>query len=217
MDYFFAIDFDGTIAKCDVTDAVLEAFALPKWREIEQLWLQGIIGSQECLNKQLALIDAPLAEILTFVENIEIDTTFIDFVRQLQQEKIPFAIISDGFQVFIEHILAKNGLLGLPIIANEIRSVNKKLVTAYPHSYARCASGTCKCRTAEKSAQGLPVYLIGDGQSDFCLAGAADFVYAKAKLADYCMQENIPHYVYTDFQDIMVNLHKQQIEKSVIA
>jgi Haloacid Dehalogenase superfamily, subfamily IB, phosphoserine phosphatase-like/2,3-diketo-5-methylthio-1-phosphopentane phosphatase len=217
MDYFLAIDFDGTIAKFDVTDAVLEAFALPKWLEIEQLWQQGMMGSQECLSKQIALIDAPLAEILTFVENIEIDATFIDFVRQLRQEQIPFAIVSDGFQVFIDHILAKNGLPVLPVFANKIYSVNKKLMAAYPYSHERCASGTCKCHVAEQAAQGLPVYLIGDGQSDFCLAGAADFVYAKAKLADYCIQKNIPHYVYTDFQDIMLNLRKQQIEKSGIA
>ncbi|MEN6413115.1 MAG: MtnX-like HAD-IB family phosphatase [Veillonellales bacterium] len=217
MDYFFAIDFDGTVAKSDVTDAVLEMFALPKWLEIEQIWQQGMIGSQECLSKQFALIDAPLAEILTFVKDIEIDTTFIEFVRQLQQEEVPFAIISDGFQVFIEYILAQNGLSGLPVIANELRSVNKKLVTTYPYSYARCKAGTCKCHTAKKAAQGLPVYLIGDGRSDFCLASVADFVYAKANLVDYCIQENIPHYVYTDFRDIKENLRRQQIEKNVIA
>lgn len=217
MDYFLAIDFDGTIAELDVTDAVLEAFAPPKWLEIEQLWQQGMIGSKECLSKQLALIKAPLEEILAFVEHIEIDDTFIEFVRQLQQAQIPFAIISDGFQVLIDHILAKNGLQGLPVFANELKEENKKLVTAYPYSYDHCTSGTCKCRTAEQAAQGSPVYLIGDGQSDFCLAGAADFVYAKAKLVDYCIQENIPHCVYTDFQDIMINLRKQRIERNVIA
>ena len=217
MDYFLAIDFDGTIAEFDVTDAVLETFAPPKWLEIEQLWQQGMIGSKECLSKQLALINAPLEEILAFVEHIEIDASFIEFVRYLQQEQIPFAIISDGFQVLIDHILAKNGLQGIPIFANDLKEISEKLVTAYPYSHERCASGTCKCRTAEQAAQGLPVYLIGDGQSDFCLAGAADFVYAKAKLVDYCRQENIPHYIYTDFQDIMINLRKQRIEKNVIA
>ncbi len=217
MNCFFAIDFDGTIAKFDVTDAVLERFAPPEWLEVENLWATGAIGSQECLRKQMALITRPLAEILRFVETIEIDSSFIDFVRQLQQRQIPLAIISDGFRIFIDAILAKNGLLGLKVFANELHEKNGKLVTSYPYSAADCSSGTCKCLTSRQAAQGLPIYLIGDGRSDFCLAGAADFVYAKANLADYCLQEEIPFCAYADFADIFQDLRTQQSRKSVIA
>ncbi len=217
MDYFLAIDFDGTVAKTDVTDAVMEEFAPPEWLEIEQQWQAGIMGSKECLRKQMALIDAPLEEVLAFVEQIEIDGTFIDFVRQLQHEQQPFAIVSDGFQVFIDRILISNGLRGLPVFANKLSKIDGKWATSYPYSTERCASGTCKCMISRQMAQGLPVYLIGDGQSDFCLAGTADYVYAKAKLVDYCVQQRISHCVYTDFQDIISNLHKQRIGKSVIA
>jgi 2,3-diketo-5-methylthio-1-phosphopentane phosphatase len=217
MNCFLAIDFDGTIAKFDVTDAVLEQFAPPEWLEVEKLWATGAIGSQECLRKQMALITKPLAEVLQFVETIEIDLSFIHFVRQMQQQQIPLAIISDGFRIFIDAILAKNGLHGLTVFANDLDEINGQLVTTYPYSAAGCSSGTCKCLTSQHAAQGLPVYLIGDGRSDFCLAGAADFVYAKANLADYCLQESIPFCAYADFADVFQNLLTQQSRKSVIA
>ena len=217
MDYFFAIDFDGTIAKFDVTDAVLERFASPEWLVVEKLWENGQIGSKECLRKQMTLIDTPLAEVLKFVENIQIDSSFVSFIQNMQRQKVSLAIISDGFRVFIEAILAKNGIVGLEIFANELHETEGHLITEYPYSAVNCTSGTCKCRTAQQAAAGLPVYLIGDGRSDFCLAGAADFVYAKAKLVDYCQQEAITHCTYNDFNDILEDLHKQNLEKSVIA
>jgi 2-hydroxy-3-keto-5-methylthiopentenyl-1-phosphate phosphatase len=217
MDYFLAIDFDGTIANFDVTDTVLEEFSTPEWLEVEKQWEAGEIGSKECLQRQMALIATPLEKILQFVETIEIDPTFINFVLTLKQQQVPLAIISDGFRVFIERILEKNGLSGLAIFANELCEVKGQLVTSYPYSVDLCSSGTCKCMTSQQAADGLPVYLIGDGRSDFCLAGAADFVYAKGKLVDYCIHKKIPHYVYTDFQDIMRDLHDKRIGKSVIA
>jgi 2-hydroxy-3-keto-5-methylthiopentenyl-1-phosphate phosphatase len=217
MNCFLAIDFDGTIAKFDVTDAVLEQFAPPEWLEVEKLWETGVIGSKECLRKQMALINTPLAEVLEFVETIEIDPSFLSFVKQMQHQQVPLAIISDGFRIFIDAILAKNGLVGLKIFANELTEISGKLITDYPYSVAQCSSGTCKCMTSQQAAQGLPVYLIGDGRSDFCLAGAADFVYAKAHLVDYCQQREIPYCVYTDFEDILHDLRKQLPRKSVIA
>lgn len=47
MDYFLAVDFDGTVAQFDVTDAVLEEFAGNEWLTIEKLWDEGRIGSQK--------------------------------------------------------------------------------------------------------------------------------------------------------------------------
>ena len=217
MKCFLAIDFDGTIAKFDVTDAVLEQFAQPEWLEVEKLWETGAIGSKECLRKQMALINTPLAEVLRFVETIEIDPSFLRFIKEMQHQQVPLAIISDGFRIFIDTILAKNGLQGLQVFANGLTEFDGKLTTDYPYSTDHCASGTCKCLTSQQAAQGLPVYLIGDGRSDFCLASAADFVYAKAKLVDYCQQQGISYCPYHDFEDILEDLRKQQSRKSVIA
>jgi 2-hydroxy-3-keto-5-methylthiopentenyl-1-phosphate phosphatase len=216
MDYFIAIDFDGTIAKLDVTDAVLEQFAPIEWLEAEKLWETGQISSKECLRKQIALINTSLAEILQFVKTIKIDLSFISFIQRMQQQQVSLAIISDGFRIFIESLLAKYGLKELTVFANELSEIDGKLVTFYPYSSEHCSSGTCKCMISHQAAYGLPVYLIGDGRSDFCLANVADFVYAKAKLVDYCIQEGIPHCAYTDFGDILEDLCKRRSGKSIV-
>ena len=56
-------DFDGTITQVDVTDQILAQLAHPSWREIEQEWMLGLIGSRECLERQIALVDAPVEEL----------------------------------------------------------------------------------------------------------------------------------------------------------
>ena len=217
MDYFLAVDFDGTVAQFDVTDAVLEEFAGNEWLTIEKLWDEGRIGSQECLSRQMALIETPLEQVLQFVETIPIDPSFISLIRFAKVNQIPLAIISDGFRVFIERILAKNGMPGLTVYANELQDEVGSFSTQYPYAAPACPSGTCKCKVAERAAQGLPVYLIGDGRSDFCLAQKADFVYAKAKLVDFCQQEAIPHAVYSSFQNIIEDLCVRQLEQTGIA
>jgi len=47
------------------------------------------------------------------------------------------------------------------------------------------------------------VLLIGDGASDFCVAEAADFVFAKGKLVAHCIAMNIPHAPIRDFTDVV--------------
>ena len=51
-------DFDGTICAPDATDAILERLAAPQWRDIERDWRAGLIGSRECMSRQIALVDA---------------------------------------------------------------------------------------------------------------------------------------------------------------
>jgi len=46
-------DFDGTIAPVDTTDLLLERFAAPDWRQIEDDWKAGRIGSRECLVRRI--------------------------------------------------------------------------------------------------------------------------------------------------------------------
>src|SRR5258708_36358064 len=52
------VDFDGTIALEDTTDVILERFALPEWRVVEADWVAGLIGSRECLARQVDMIRA---------------------------------------------------------------------------------------------------------------------------------------------------------------
>ena len=52
------LDFDGTITRRDAVDAILEAYADPKWLTLEAEWRAGRMGSRDCLQAQMALVRA---------------------------------------------------------------------------------------------------------------------------------------------------------------
>src|SRR5256885_15679294 len=90
-------DFDGTITCIDATDAVLEAFALPAWREWEQRWVRGEITSQQCLSRQVELIQADRETLVQFVTDIPIDEGILALDRRCPEQGVPLTIWSDGF------------------------------------------------------------------------------------------------------------------------
>lgn len=112
----FFSDFDGTITKEDTLNKFLRVYAKTDWLEVEEKWMNGAIGSKQCIEEQMQLF--PLMEQKTideFIESIEIDETFPDFLEYLKSEDIDFTIVSDGFDYFIERILAKNNINGVKI------------------------------------------------------------------------------------------------------
>lgn len=195
-------DFDGTIATDDVTDLVLNRFALPAWRDIEVRWEAGVINSAECMRAQIRLIRAGRDEIDGFLEHVGIDAGFRDFKRFCDRSGIQVVIVSDGVDHFIRRVLALNGIFGIRIIANHLIETQTGFDLGFPHTRTDCrvAAGVCKCAVIK--AAGPHVY-IGDGRSDFCAARGAAMVFAKDKLAAYCRRVAIPHTVYGDFFDVL--------------
>ncbi len=204
---YVSIDFDGTITDADITDAVIQRFARPGWEEAERLWEEGVIGSKECLEAQFSLIDAPLNNILEYVDTYSIDKGFKDFIAFLKGARIPFGIISDGFQVIIERMLSNAGISRIPVYANHLTSEGAggapaRLKTSFPYHNRRCASGVCKSEVARTLGNGVPVVHIGDGRSDFCIAEEAQFVYSKGKLTTFCKEKGIPCIEFLNFSDV---------------
>lgn len=204
-------DFDGTISIEDATDYVLSQFADPEWKIIEDKWKRGLIGSAECMQRQIALIRATHEQLDKTLEKISIDPGFVAFSNFCWQHRIPLTIISDGVDYFIQKILARNGIEFLPVIANKLTISGFNGHTSYqlssPYSHPSCASasGVCKCRQVE--SLDMRVY-IGDGRSDFCVSNKPDLVFAKGKLAEYCAQREIPFIAYQQFTDIIPALRK---------
>lgn len=201
----FIIDFDGTVAPTDTVDALLERFADPDWRRIEEQWVRGEINSQECMAGQIALVGGDRAALDVFLHSVAIDPSFIDFVRYVR----PFAdlaVVSDGLDYPIRHALRK---LDVPfaIYANRLGFRQGGLNISFPYADASCkvGSGVCKCAVTRSvnAGRGLTTILIGDGRSDLCLARSADFVFAKGSLRSYCEAENIIHSPFETFGDVL--------------
>lgn len=183
-------DFDGTITKEDTLNKFLQVYADKKWLDVEERWIQGEIGSKECIEEQMKLFPSMTEKIMNdFVDSIEIDETFVPFYNYLKSENIDFCIVSDGFDLFIKKILKRYGISDVKIFSNKVTFENGKFLTSFPYSKNDCLrqSGVCKCNVL-KSNRIVTKRLIyaGDGISDFCVSKMADILFAKGSLLEYC-------------------------------
>jgi 2,3-diketo-5-methylthio-1-phosphopentane phosphatase len=204
-DWSILCDFDGTVALDDVVDSLLERYGLAGWETLEQRWRDGQIGSLECMRGQVELLDVGLDELHAYLDSVVIDPAFPEFVTRARALAMPIRIVSDGLDYVIRRILARHGLGDLPIVANELLAadVPRRWRLNAPFAAPGCRSATCKCvqvQSAREESSNLSL-LIGDGASDFCVAGQADFVFAKDRLVEYCRLEGIPHRPIRGFAD----------------
>jgi 2,3-diketo-5-methylthio-1-phosphopentane phosphatase len=199
-------DFDGTISVEDVTDTLLQRFGRPGWQALEEAWLRGDIGSRECMKGQVALLEMTEVELQSHLDAMAIDPQFPAFVSAAQRLGVEVQVVSDGLDRAIHHILARHGLHRLPVFANRLLPHAPYGPRAWqlqsPLADRLClrASGNCKCAlaTAQQAAQRKVLY-VGDGASDFCVAGRADLVLAKSRLIAHCEAHAIAHRPFEHF------------------
>jgi len=204
----FVIDFDGTLSVRDTVDAMLERFADPAWETVEREWLDGHITAVQCMQKQLRMVDTDHVTLESFFRGIQLDASFLPFYKHVSQfSKV--AIVSDGLDHAI-HVAMKNAQLPeLPVYANKLHFVPDGIDISWPHQNASCkgGNGVCKCAVARKlSGNDKRVVLVGDGKSDACLAKEADVVFAKGSLIKHCEHNNIPHFKFQTFADVLARV-----------
>src|SRR5207244_8332047 len=138
-------DFDGTITRTDVAEAMLEEFAPSSWWEIEELHRARKIGTRESMVRQFALVRAKQADLIRFVdEHVEIDETFQDFDGFCNRRHIRLEIVSEGLDFYVRHVMRK---CGLPLLLrpNHAVFVQGRIRIEYPWADATgTVSGPCK-------------------------------------------------------------------------
>ncbi len=193
-------DFDGTITKEDSVNKFFEMYA-PNWMESEKLWIEGKISSRENAIIQVGLLNNVFQKQLDdYINSIEIDDYFLDFVNYVKTKNIKLTILSDGFDLFIQKILERYNL-DIPYYANKLIYNNGKFSIEFPYYNKNCdkKAGMCKCdKVKEKS-----FCYIGDGTSDLCIAKKADVLFASKKLCEYCNKDNIKYINFKSFCDIL--------------
>jgi 2,3-diketo-5-methylthio-1-phosphopentane phosphatase len=188
-------DFDGTISTTDIGVHLLERLADPGWRELDDLYVAGAIGSLECMEKQWACIpDAvPEATRHAVAAEVPLDPGFGPLVDGLRAAGAEIAVVSDGFGFYVHDLVDR---WRLPVFTNEVDFVTNAM--RYPNADPACAScarcGTCKPTVINAAAaRGRTTVFVGDGTSDRHAARVADVVFAKAYLAKWCADEGIAH------------------------
>jgi len=203
-------DFDGTITQRDVTDEILAQLAHPSWRDVELEWTRGLIGSRECLERQIALVNTSVEDLDALIDAIPIDPDFASFDRLTHERSVPLYVLSEGFDYAIARVLKRAGMLdpvrnGMQVFSSALRVEGRRLIPSFPHSSPPCehGCGTCKAALLRRVGEGKhPIIFVGDGLSDRYAVDEADVVFAKRQLLAYCEEHGKACRPFSTFADV---------------
>jgi len=199
------IDFDGTITNKDVLNYILKRHASSDWRLLDKLYLDGKISSATCIRKQVSLLEnIPAKQLLTTAEEIGIDKNFVDLLNLCKKNKIKVDILSDGLDLYIKHLLKKNGV-DLRKIKIHCNMFIGNGVVRFPYKKKLCDLNCANCKAVHLNKKYFKIY-IGDGKSDECAAKKSDLIFAKGHLSEYLSKKKINHIHFNKLGQIIRKL-----------
>jgi HAD superfamily phosphoserine phosphatase-like hydrolase len=198
------VDYDGTIAENDVTDLVLYRVLGEVYRDGDDDYNAGLVGSRTLFEEQVKLLPGDPAEMIRLMEGQPHDPAFPAFARRALELGIPVEVVSDSFDFFLEPALRKLGAPEMPVIAATLTFDGERAAMAFPNGHPDCfVCGTCKRqRVLAHQAAGRIVAFVGDGETDRYAAAYADVIFAKHKLIDLCRREGWPFTPWRDFAEL---------------
>lgn len=194
MSFTISCDFDGTITNVDVIDCILyEIIGKSETDSINNKITKNIIDIRSYLDKLTNISDAQLVDLLNIVipkYNIVVDPTFLNFVSWCNSKSIKLVILSHGIKTIIKHFidLDEDCIISHDLVDGKV-IYNENIIP--------------KCKYIETITNSI--IHIGDGNSDFSMIGHSDILFTKqsSSLEQKCINENIQHYAFTDFEDII--------------
>jgi 2,3-diketo-5-methylthio-1-phosphopentane phosphatase len=199
------VDYDGTVARTDVSDALMAEFVTEEWEAKAAEYDAGLAGSRRLMEWEVGLITAPHEALEALAAEQPHDAGFAPFVRRARGAGIPVEIVSDGFGFFIPAALESLGVGDVPVVS-AVTSFppGERPRIDFPNGHPACfVCGTCKrTRVLAHQAAGRAVVFIGDGHSDRYAAGYADVTFAKHALLTLCVENGWPFRRWTEFAEI---------------
>jgi 2,3-diketo-5-methylthio-1-phosphopentane phosphatase len=201
-------DFDGTITEKDTL--VFLATRLGGGGQmveaIGRLLRDGQLSLRDGIAGEMRSIRQPFSDAVKLLrEEVRIDPGFAPFARWCEAEEIALTILSAGFHQIIDLFIPAVEFPKLEILANDLRPDERtgwqcvfRDDTPFGHDKARAL------RAARE--RGKHAIFIGDGLSDRAAAEAADEVFAKHSLAEYCRDRGINCREYRAFDEILEDL-----------
>jgi len=197
-------DFDGTISARDTVMALYARFGNDHCRDLNRKWVLGEISSQQEMEGCLGSSTATRAEIENALDTVPIDPSFPAFLCWCSAHGYPFAIVSDGIEYAIRHVLGRYGVHGLKVFANRMLFEHDGIRFESPWFHPTVPlRGVSKLHIIrDYQAQGYRIVFIGDGLSDLEALGAADFVFAKGKLLSLARERDQQALAFDSFAHV---------------
>ncbi|MBL7033028.1 MAG: MtnX-like HAD-IB family phosphatase [Candidatus Delongbacteria bacterium] len=206
------LDFDGTITEVDTLVLLLDRFAPPSWWDIENEVLAGGLNEKESLQREMDCIRVDWETARAFLlQEARLRPGFRELIDWLRQREIPVTVLSGGFRRNIETVFTREGI-DLPVCANEAEVTGERWrVIPAPHPRLRDRCNHCKSWHLEQArSRGSKIIYLGDGTTDRCASGVADFVFARDNLLSWCREQGINHLSFTDFHGVLQALRDEE-------
>ena len=200
------LDFDDTAAEQNVAELLLTRFGDSTWQDVRDRFRAGELNLREYQEITFRNIQADVSAMQLHVRNhASLRPYFNELGTYCQENDIPFAIVSQGLDFYIEALLAKEGHTQVPVYAVNTSFSSQGIAYEYRHARpGQEKQGNSKGLVVEQyQEQGYHVFYAGDGMSDFEAAERVDVLYAHRTLAQECARTNIPFRPFTDFQNML--------------
>ncbi|MEM9216060.1 MAG: HAD-IB family phosphatase [Cyanobacteria bacterium P01_F01_bin.150] len=197
-------DFDGTITAEDTFVSVLQHFTpeqsdiiLPKLYRKEMTIKQGIRTLLEILPSSI------YPDMVEFTRPKAIRPGFAEFLDFLDQQNIPFVVISGGLSGIIEAVLEPflHQIKVIHAIDVDISGPHIKLQSAHEGDTEMVAKADILA-TYQNTYDLDESIVIGDGITDWNLALAASMVFARPPLTAHMEEHGRPYLEWNNFTDI---------------
>ena len=205
-------DFDGTITRQDTLVEILNTYGSDRWHDIQKKVVAGELSIREGLQAEMGGVQADEPALKELLERrVELDPTFSPFLKTVRAQGIPLVLLSGGFDLCMETVLAKAHLPYLPYLANRLYRKDGFWAVEFPYPSANCRDcGHCKGDPVSSwKAQGYTTVFVGNGVTDRCAVLAADLTFAKDELSTWCRSQGIACVEYKTFNDVQQELEKR--------
>ncbi|HEY5145918.1 MAG TPA: haloacid dehalogenase-like hydrolase, partial [Polyangiaceae bacterium] len=190
------IDWDGTVTESDTLMLTLRHFVAPGLlepleAELDAGLADGTITHREVMEREFALLNTPLEEVVAFVEkHARVRPGFTGFVRRFDP-----LVVSSSFFETIEPVLRREGVT-VRLRANHAGPGADGWRIRW-ESDSDCT--TCNEPCKRGSLPDGPFVYVGDGYSDRCAALGAERIFARDGLALYLDEQGVAYEPFTDF------------------
>jgi 2-hydroxy-3-keto-5-methylthiopentenyl-1-phosphate phosphatase len=200
------VDFDGTVSRLDVGDALLDRHVADQAavRAQDARYDAGEIGSRELMRWDMDVLPRDAGLLRREALAMPLDGTLAELVAVVRDVDGALEVVSDGLGFYVEELLARDGFGDLPVATNRAVPGEGGAAVVFPYGHPTChVCGTCKReRVLRHRAAGRAVVLVGDGTSDRYAAAHADVTFAKDSLARFCDRAGWPYVAWERLADV---------------
>jgi len=200
-------DFDGTISERDIIVSMGRAFGGPTAAAVIDSVQRREMSVRAGVEAMFCNIPSNrFAEVVSYARaRTVIREGFYEFVEASLQRGWMFAVVSGGFDFFVDPVVAQYGS-ELQVFCNHIDTSGPTLRVEWSVACDDTCDGGCGlCKPtvlrrfrADMAAQ----VVIGDGVTDFKAARLADYVFARDGLQRACDEAGIAYTAFETFSGI---------------